>query len=772
MRLLVALLLSASSVFSGPPDNLILNGSVRDAVTSEPLVAANIRLLGTSRGTISNADGQFSLTLDPGPHRLVVSMLGYRPDTVAVLAAPGVRSDVRLEPSAIVLPEVVVTAEDLAIEIIRRAIANKKKWIDRLKSYEMQAFTRQSIRRDSAVAAITESYTRGYWQAGDTLREIVTQRRQTANVPSAFNFASVGRILNFTDDEIRFFGYAFVGPTAQDALDYYDYKLLRTRSGFGQDLYEIRMIPRTRTVPLFEGTVTIADGSYALIGVDVQPNVAFRIPFLRESQLRYRQQFGLYESSYWMPSDIRIEGAFTIGVVGFTFPRMGFTQTSVISDYSINTALPDTIFRKPRLMVDSSAAKFDSSFWAANAVLPLSHDEEHAYKTLDSTQTLDVQFRPGGAAMTLGGDAGAAGTLLTLLDAYFNRVEGVHLGAHVTFDSLSPLLNVRGAWAYGFADRTAKYLAGATMYTTSHRTLGFGAEVSRRAEHRPDQGYYSPLYNSLTSLFFRNDYRDYYRAEGGRIFLLYRPHPSLRAELSFTAETHDSLRQRTDYSFFSRSRSYRINPPALPGRFRSLALALRFGPDPIPFDLILRDGIDIAVEHASPGLTGGDFSFTRFDAVVSLNIPTFARSYLLRPGFRIRASMGASTGTLPPQRWFSPETASGGFAPLGVMRAMDVKEYRGTGYCAISLEHNFRTIPFLALGIPFLYENGIELIVHGGAARTWTDHQTVSPATTDGWYYESGASLARIFDLFRADFTWRLSRPTGFRFTVGLSGVL
>jgi phenylpropionate dioxygenase-like ring-hydroxylating dioxygenase large terminal subunit len=160
-----------------------------------------------------------------------------------------VHHDERMRPSDIVLPEVVVTAEDPAIGIIRRAIANKQRWIDRLASYEMQAFTRQTIYRDTAVAAINESFTKGYWQKGDTLREIVTQKRQTANVQPSFNFASVGRMLNFSDDRINFVGYTFVGPTAVDALDYYDYKLLRTRSAGGNDVYEIRMIPRTLTAP-------------------------------------------------------------------------------------------------------------------------------------------------------------------------------------------------------------------------------------------------------------------------------------------------------------------------------------------------------------------------------------------------------------------------------------------------------------------------------------------------------------------------------------------
>ena len=41
------------------------------------------------------------------------------------------------------------------------------------------------------------------------------------------------------------------------------------------------MIPRTRTVPLFEGTVNIAGESYALVGVDVAA---------RTSHFRFRSQ--------------------------------------------------------------------------------------------------------------------------------------------------------------------------------------------------------------------------------------------------------------------------------------------------------------------------------------------------------------------------------------------------------------------------------------------------------------------------------------------------
>ena len=105
------------------------------------------------------------------------------------------------------------------------------------------------------------------------------------------------------------------------------------------------------------------------------------------------------------------------------------------------------------------------------------------------------------------------------------------------------------------------------------------------------------------------------------------------------------------------------------------------------------------------------------------------------------------------------------------MRGMNVKEYSGTGYIAVNAEHTFRSLPFLALGIPFLYENNIELIVYGGAARTWGT-PGLPLQTTDGWYTEAGFGINRIVDILRADFTWRLSAPRFFRLTLGFAQIL
>jgi hypothetical protein len=772
MRALLLLLCSSTGLFVGTSraTDSVLRGTVRDSASGTPVPAAIVRLLGTTRGTIANAEGEYLLELPSGTHRIVVSSVGYRSDTLGLTISLAARVDVRLAPVPIILPEVVVTSEDPAVGIMRRVIERKRRWEERLGTYEFRAFTRQTIRRDTGIAAIVESFTRGYWQKGDTLREIVQQKRQTANIPAAQNFASVGRLLNFYDDRIRFVGFAFVGPAATDAFDHYDFTLLRTYGTSGGEIADIAVEPRTRTTPLFRGSLSVALEVDALAAIDVEPNEAFVIPFVKERRLRYRQQFVEAEREFWLPADIRIDGGFTIGVLGISIPRFGFEQTSVISDYIVNGPLPDSIFQKPRLTADTAAARYDTTFWQSAAVLPLDPEQRQAYGTLDSTKTLDVQFRPGGITATLGGDGGAAGSVLEYLDAGFNRVEGFRLGVRGEREILS-WLTLTGRLSYAFSEQKGKYRVGAALSPWSSGIVSFGGEAYREAAHRPDGGYFSPLYNSLTALLVKNDYWDYYGATGWRASVDLTPSRMLKGSLSFRAEDQASEPGRTDFSLFYPSQPYRTNPPIADGRLRALGLDLRLGPEPVFLDLVTTNSLEISVEHSAPSLASSDFDYTRVFALGTLVVPTAGEGFLLRPAFRFRASVGASRGELPVQRWFDVDVRSSGYAPFGVMHAAGVKEFAGTGMVAFSAEHNFRSLPFLALGLPFLYEPGIEFLLHAAGARTWQQGDGV-PNTTPGWFAEAGFGIGRLFDLFRLDVTWRLAGGSMCVLSFGVASIL
>jgi hypothetical protein len=504
------------------------------------------------------------------------------------------------------------------------------------------------------------------------------------------------------------------------------------------------------------------------MGVDVVPNEAFAIPFIKDPAIRYRQQFTLFQDEFWLPADIRITARAKFSVAGLSFPAFGFEQTSILSDYSINPVLPDSIFRRPRLTVDSTATVYDSTFWKKNDVLPLSPEERVAYASLDSTNTLEVQFRPGGIVATIGGDAGPAGPILSYLDVSFNRVEGLHLGASYESEHVLPLLGVDAGYTYGFSDKRSRYRLGATIFTSEAHRLGIGGEVYRRLDHRPGGDEYGPITNALTCLFDRNDYHDYHESEGWRSLIRYTPARRFVTEFAFVNEDHRTVQNNTSYSFFSRSREYRLNPAIPEGTLRAIQIRLRLGEPAIPLGLIIQNSLELQVEHSTPALASSSYDYTRYEGRATLVIPTLAPGMLFRPNLTLMVSAGDTRGThVPLQRLFNIESASSGDGPEGVMRSMDVKEYGGTGYLAIRAEHNFRSLPFLALGIPFLYKSSVELIIHGGASRTWSSGSSYVPFRT-GWYTEIGFGLNRIFDLLRADLSWRLNESRPVRLSLGV----
>ena len=746
-----------------------LSGTVRDHATGEPLVAANIRVEGTSRGTITNAQGYYRLSLEAGRHVVIFSFIGYRSDTLRVDLSGPLEHNASLEPAPIQMAEVLVIDEDPAVAIMRRVIENKKRWIDSLASYQFDAFTRMVMRRDTAIAMITESYTAGYWRKGDTLREVVRQKRQTENIAGTANFAAVGGIVNFYDDDVRFSGFTFVGPTSTEAFEYYDFKLEKTRERDGVPTYTIRLNPKTRLTPLFRGTINVIGDTYALVGVEITPNEAFSIPFLSKLELHYAQQFGLYENRFWMPVDIRLKGMFEVSIVGLSLPQIGVEQASSIYDYRINAELPDSVFRKPRRLELPGASRFDSLFWAQRDVLPLTDEERQAYKKLDSTQTLEKQFRPSGVLVAFSSPSLG---YLRYANVRFNRVEGLLLGVDVKLDSVANRLALFGTAGYAFADKKSKFSFGGEFFLDRQRNYSVGIEGYKDLGHIPDEGFYSEFAIMGGALLGKSDYRDYFYTEGWRIWLGAKPIRRLALRLAYQSRDESTARKQTDYSLFYRSDTYRPNPPIADGTMRSLMLSARYGDEPVPLGLIAQDFAELDVEHSNPGILSSAFDFTRAIVRGEVHLKTYSQRLLFAPTLSLRLTAGASRGVLPPQRIFSLESRYDGFGPLGVLRGGSVKEFSGHQFVMFSLEHNFRNTPFLILNIPFLYKNGIELIAHATFARSWSSSPLPFGRTTNGWYSEAGLGLSRLFGLFRLDYTYRFAHPRNAFISLGVAQLL
>ena len=76
--LIFALLLSVSIINAG-----VINGKATSS-KGQALVGANVMVEGTSIGSATDADGNFSISIKDGNYNIIVSMIGYEKKTSSV----------------------------------------------------------------------------------------------------------------------------------------------------------------------------------------------------------------------------------------------------------------------------------------------------------------------------------------------------------------------------------------------------------------------------------------------------------------------------------------------------------------------------------------------------------------------------------------------------------------------------------------------------------------------------------------------------------------
>jgi hypothetical protein len=126
------LILLISIIFTIPSlaQNGEIEGKVIDSSTGEPIIGANILIVGTDQGTATDIEGKFELDVTPGTYDLRVSYISYAQQTVTgimVNSEEEVELTIRLQPQTAEMDEVVVAAsamrntEAAAITLQRRS---------------------------------------------------------------------------------------------------------------------------------------------------------------------------------------------------------------------------------------------------------------------------------------------------------------------------------------------------------------------------------------------------------------------------------------------------------------------------------------------------------------------------------------------------------------------------------------------------------------------------------------------------------------------------
>jgi len=787
LMLLLALIASISLVSAkaeetlGQPDvrkyRRAIEGKVYDSATGVPIPYVTVQLEGTRRSTLSNEDGHYRILLEDGANTVRYSHIAYYSQTRSFGAADSSRTvDIRLVTSVVDIGSFKVYSRkyDAGQRIIVEAIRRKEEILNRFRDLQYQAYTKvvisdltkpeTSLER---IFLIAESQTTAFWEQPDKFKEIITSRRQTANIPAEGNLVSVGEIVNFNANRIEFGDYSVVSPTAHDALDHYNYYLLDTLYYDSMRVFQLEIEPMNPRDPLFVGTISIADSTYDVVAVEVGISEGFDVPLLEN--LKYGQRFAFFDNGYWLPVEIRFSAEIEFDVpLPFIPSRLGVLQVANLHDYQVNVGRPKGTFNEYLIEVDEKADEFDSTAWFGAQTLALTEDERTAYRYIDSTESLPPSVgevaKTGVAAALFVGMGGA-------VDFFrFNRAEGAYLGIGVApyLKRTDTDLRLKAGYAWD-ADLT-EWQAGFTQHLDDSRKFDLGFDYLRQVRKRPTIFSGSSTDATMFALFDQYDPFDYHRVEGFEAFIETRPVNFTRLRLKYSDLDYTSMSVNTDF-VLGGEKDPRANPAVAEGRMRSLAANLtwdsrklyRVKRRDVPIDQLPYSIVTAEMECASPELIDNDFDFRRYflslmhkRRILGLGITT------------VRLMAGSSDGDLPPQKYHIVDYGDFLLYDANIVKTLSERNFGGDRVFSANLVHRFRNSLWVASGLPLIQDIPFWLNIHG--AVFWTDFRNVERTEIEKDllvartpYAEAGFGLGNLtpfltpFNL-EVNFTWQISK--------------
>jgi|YelNatPaOPRAMG01_1025707.scaffolds.fasta_scaffold00662_6 hypothetical protein len=806
MKLFLTPVLIFAFSFSILAQNFFFHGTVCDFLTNKPLGYANVRVLNTSIGTSTNKEGQYELRLSKGKYKIVVSYIGYSTDTLALnLENNTYEFNFFLHQSTINLPEVIVhPGENPAIKIIHNAIERKNAQNKILKSYEFEAYTKGviktqddfrsdennigiGIKSDTSalkISGILENESIGYFMRPDFYKEVITARKQTANIPPSINILTGGRIVkNFSENYINFFGRDLPGPLAPNALDYYFFYIDKVTSINNKPVFKIYMTPNNQNDPGFFGDIYVEDSTFALIKIDLQLNRAANIGGILDS-INIFQQFDVYNDSVYLPVDYRLY--VTANVLNLA--KFGFELNTILYNYKINPKLNRSLFDKSILTVLPDADKKDSSFWKEAITIPNTPDELKAYQRIDSITSMPQNFWNNFSLLSSTINLSNKFSISAPLAFYhFNRVEGNSLSFGMFLKKgYNQRLNSTLRFAYGFSDKKfktdfdASYLLGNyrnyELYFSAFNKLNILFENSEN---------YSELFSSLLALISKYDFRNYYYTNGFSFFASGDVSPVIKLKAGILSHTDRSAFKNTEFSFFAKDKKFNENPAIYDTKINALKAGFR-----LDFRDYIEDGY--SRRRVSEGK-----SYITFDGDITYSDKPFLKSSLFYATYDFTAEGVLNTfksqqlkfkifgmytkGKLPYQSLFALpgniDLTAGDFT----FRTLNLNEVLGDRVVEIFLQHEFGDEIFRALRLPYIKNWDLQLSTFCNAAYSniGEGSKSILPKDQTGTifstkifshpFYEAGFELGQALFPFKLDFTWRLNYRGENNFRIGVN---
>ncbi len=564
-----------------------VSGTVKNPI-GEALPFVNIYIEGTYSGTTSNDDGEFELNLSTiGKYTIVFKYLGYKTlkKNITIDNFPFVLN-VSLVEEKVSLDEVVIKAnENPANRIIRMAIANRKINLEKIRAFKANFYSKGLIRIENApekilgqdigdlgggldstrtgILYLSETLSKIQFERPDKLKEEITASKVSGD-DNGFSFNNATDVdFNFYNNTVEL-GSQLVSPISDFAFNYYRYKLDGVfYDEFGNLINKIKVLPKRENDRVFSGIIYIVEDQWSLYATELSATG-------QQSQIEavdtilLKQNFSYSEDDkQWVIISQSID--FVYGIFGI---KGDGRFTAVYSNYNFNPKFEAKNFGRELLSFTNEANKKDSIFWKNIRPVPLTTEEFTDYGRKDSIQvirkskkyldSIDARSNKFNVSNLLFGYNYSnsfkdwnLGFRSLLSSVGFNTVQGftgnLDMYYRKNIDEFKKYFSINTRLNYGFDEKRLR-ISGSATYKFNNISRPFlTVSGGVRTEQFNGAQPITPLINTISTLFFEDNYMKIYDRAFGQIAYSHEWFNGFRWASSISYERRKALFNLTDY---------------------------------------------------------------------------------------------------------------------------------------------------------------------------------------------------------------------------------
>jgi hypothetical protein len=777
-------------------------GHVFDGSTNEPIPFVNVVLVGTTKGTLTNFEGQYAIEFTEEIDSVKATLIGYTPQSSPVLMHQFQTIDFILKPSALTLEEVTIRySGNPAEKILEKVIEHKdRNTLQSFDSYQYEAYTKIELAANNITdrlknrkllkpfqfvfsyvdtstingksylpVFITETLSEVYFRRSPRSKKEVIR----ANRISGFDNESLAQFLGNLSEEINIyknhipiFEKNFVSPIADFGLDYYKYYLVDSTFLESQWCYHIMFKPRRKQELTFTGSFWVADTSYAIREIDMEIAGDANINFVND--MAVRQEYHWTDNRFWMLT--RDEMIADFNIIENTNKVVGFFghRTSSYRNFVFDQPENKRIFSLPAdVFVEPDAQEKDNGYWDEVRHEELTESEQGIYTMVDSIKKIplfntyvDIVYTITNGYLPWGKvEIGPYSKLFS-----YNQIEGARfrIGGR-TSNQFSKKLQLEAYLAYGTRDGRFKY-GGEVIYMFNNNPR---RNIVASYKHDYEQLGLSPnafsTDNILSSIFSRGPNNKLTRVHEYKLSYEYEWFNGLTNRIHFSHRELFPLGGTTFVIFPNGPASAEPMANIFTSEI-SLDTRISFGERFVTgafYRYTLSSDYPIFLfryEYGIPGLFGSDYEYHKLTVNIEqwFNFSTLGWSKYLIEGGKI-------WGRLPYPLLKIHDGNQTFLYDAFASNLMNYYEFVSDQYVSVTFTHHFDGLLFNHL--PLIRKLKWREVAHVrcvyGTLKDSNRDYSAFPGQLRSFaakpYWEAGVGIENIFRIVRVDAIWRMS---------------